>query len=883
VKVPWKWVLSVAGVAILVLTGFLAHWSFAAKDDACVRAGRGLDAARDATIGIVRDFVLDAGRKLGDAHPERPGEIPPPPFMTIGRESGLGQVTDIETIRVVDGDAELWFRIGARQVQIWRKVGDEQFVYGMIPLDALLARLAADARIGEPQSRRWTRLQLVDGDGDVVLERSDVAPAKRKRQQPGLVPYAQQSIREGKASEPIGSEHWRPYKDAADKLAWGSWAPVFEGEKAPRLWALVEVRNADVVAGVGGIRIEAFDREFELLLWHVTLGLGLLLCIASAFFWLPGRGGAEVSVLLRTYQFAKPYAWGIGVAVVVGAIYGGSRAARAMLAKFLVDNVFVSQGSDEDKWKAIWLTVGLTLAIGLVSAVCNYFKEYLQNFYSTAMMADVRIAVARKIVSLPLSFFNRSRSGELLARIERDVTGMRAVLLQVFDKAFVAPFLLVGSIVIAFYMNWQLALVLFGLPLLLIPVFRIAKKVKKRATKRQDIVADISHVLFQMLSGIKVVKAFHGEEREAKRLDAANRRYIHEARRIARLMAFSESLLDFLQMVGGAIVVYLGGRGVMSGTVQMSDLVGFIVVIISIYDAAKDITSVLNKMTDALPAVARVYEILDTENEMKDGPRVAPPGPLTRGIELRGVSFRYVDNDILKDADLLIPAGKVVAIVGPTGAGKTTLCDLVARFYDPTQGSVLWDGVDAREYTTTSLAAKLAIVTQEAFLFNAPIDENIRYGRENATDAEVVAAAQDANVHDEIVKMEGGYGKTAGERGASLSGGQRQRVTIARAIIKDAPVLILDEATSNLDTTSEKRVQAALSKLMQHRTVIVVAHRLSTIRNADKVVVVDGGRIVEEGAPDDLLKRPGGRFRQMYELQTGERPMDDDGGVAAAV
>jgi len=876
---PWKWILSISGVLVLGLTALLAYWSFAAKNDACRRAGRGIEITRDAAAEIVRDFVLEAGRKLADS---RPGAVPPPPFTSVSRESGPGQVTDVEAIHVVDGGVDLWFRIGARQIKVWRRTGPEEYVDGVIPRDALLDRLTADKRIGEPRPRRWTRLQLLDRDGDVVFERAESAPGKRDKREPGLVPFAQQSIRDGKPAEPFGDELPKPYKDSADKLVWGTWAPVFVVEKAPRLWALVEVRDKDVVAGVGGVHVEEYGHRIELLAWHVTLGLGLLLCIASAFFWLPGRGGAEVSVLLRTYQFAKPYAWGIGLAVGVGAIYGGSRAARALLAKFLVDNVFVSQATDDEKWDAIWLTVGLTLAIGLVSAVCNYFKEYLQNYYSTAMMADVRIAVARKIVSLPLSFFNRFRSGELLARIERDVTGMRAVLLQVFDKAFVAPFVLVGSIVTAFYMNWQLALVLFGLPLILIPVFRIAKKVKKRATKRQDIVADISHVLFQMLSGIKVVKAFHGEEREAKRLDAANRRYIHEARRIARLMAFSESLLDFLQMVGGAIVVYLGGRGVMSGTVQMSDLVGFIVVIISIYDAAKDITSVLNKMTDSLPAVARVYEILDTENELKDGPRAAPPGPLTRGIELRGVSFKYVDNDILKDADLFIPAGKVVAIVGPTGAGKTTLCDLVARFYDPTQGSVLWDGVDAREYTTTSLAGKLAIVTQEAFLFNAPIDENIRYGREDATDAEVVAAAQDANVHDEIVKMEGGYGKTAGERGASLSGGQRQRVTIARAIIKDAPVLILDEATSNLDTTSEKRVQAALSKLMQHRTVIVVAHRLSTIRNADKVVVVDGGRIVEEGAPDELLKRPGGRFRLMYELQTGERRDDEADGASAA-
>jgi len=873
VRSPWRWVLTLSGAAFLLLTALLAWNAFSAKDEARRATGRRLDVARDAASEDLRAFMADAGRALAE------GKLGAP-FTSIGAESGATQTAGAIPVRI-DG-ADLWFRFDKQGIKVWRWTGPEQYVDGYAPLQALTDRLLRDPRIGASGPRRWTRLAFVDEDGDVLVSVTDEAPAKRRKRDrsPGLEPYALRAIRENTASPPFADRLPEPYKDFSDKLAWGSWARVFPD--APRVWSLVEARDAGIVVGVGGRQFEFFDREFELMSWHLTLGVGLILVVASLFFWLPGRGGAEMSVLVRTYSFAKPYAWGIGFAIAVGAVYGGSRAVRAIIAKNLVDDVFVGQGSEDEKIHAIWVTVGWTLGLGALTAVSNYFKEYLQNYYSTAMMADVRIAVARKIVSLPLSFFNRFRSGDLLARIERDVTGMRQILLQIFDKAFVAPFLMVASIVTAFIMNWQLALVLFGLPLLVIPVFRIAKKVKKRAGKRQVLVADISHVLFQMLTGIKVVKAFHGEEREATRLDAANRRYIHEARRIARLMAFSESLLDFLQMVGGAIVVYLGGMGVIHGKVDAGDLVGFVVVIISIYDAAKDITAVLNKMTDALPAVSRVYEVLDEPNDLVDGAKEAPPGPLKRGIELRGVRFKYVDNDILRDVDLVIPAGQVVAIVGPTGAGKTTLCDLVARFYDPTSGSVLWDGVDARDYTTRSLLSKIAIVTQDAFLFNAPLDENIRYGRPDATDDDVVAAAKDANVHDEIVKMEGGYGKLAGERGASLSGGQRQRVTIARALVKDAPVLILDEATSNLDTHSEKRVQSALAKLMEHRTVIVVAHRLSTIRNADKVVVVDGGRIVEEGAPDDLLKRPGGRFRQMYELQTGERGGDEAADAPAA-
>ncbi len=884
-KPSWKWILAVTGAALLALTGLSAHWSFSAKDDARRDAGRRLDAARDAASEVLRGLVIEAARALPDA---RTGS---PPFGPVGQEQGRGQIpADGETFHVKVDGAHVWFRMGRIDLKVWREVRPGEYLDGAVPLDEFARRLSADPRIGGPDPTRWARILLVSAEGDVVYERASADTGKKakpsgKRPQT-LITFGQQRIQKGVLPKPDAGLP-ESYKDAEDKLVRASWGRVFEDspEDLPadsaRLWTLVEVRDSDVVAGAGGFQFPLLGREFELALWHLTLGLGLLVSVASAFFWLPARGGADVTVLTRTYEFAKPYVWGLVFAVVVAAVYGWTRAARALIAKGLVDDVFVGHGVEQDKLSAIWRTVWFTLGIGLVSGVTNYFKEYLQNYYSTAIMADVRLAVARKIIGLPLSFFNRFRSGELLARIERDVAGMRQVLLNVFDKAFAAPFVMVAAIVTAFYMNWRLALVLLGLPLLVFPVFRIAKKVKKRATKRQNLAADISHVLFQMLTGVKVVKAFDGEKREVKRLDDANRRYIHEARRIARLMAFSESLLDVLQMVGGAIVVYLGGTGVIHGDVDVGDLVGFVVVIISIYDAAKDITSVLNKMTDALPSVSRVYEILDTENEMKDGPREAPSGPLAKGIEMRGVGFKYVDNDILKDVDLFIPAGKVVAIVGPTGAGKTTLCDLVARFYDPSEGSVLWDGVDAREYTAKSLTAKIAIVQQDAFLFNAPIDENIRYGRPDATDDDVVAAANDANVHDEIVKMEGGYGKDAGERGSALSGGQRQRVTIARALVKDAPVLVLDEATSNLDTHSEKRVQAALAKLMEHRTVIVVAHRLSTIRNADKVVVLDGGRIVEEGAPDELLKVPGGRFRQMYELQTGEKPAGDDDAASA--
>jgi subfamily B ATP-binding cassette protein MsbA len=872
VKFRWKWAFAALGVAFLVVTWFLAAWAFQQKDDARRAAADRLDRTRDEVARVAFGLIAEAYEKLDHASPADP----PPFFRNV--ETAEGPAVTSDTIPVEK--PELWFFFGPANLRVWRRTGLEAFVTGRVPLAELERRLGADPVIGESDPTKWSRLLLVERDGDVVYPphdpRLEEKNAKKYERSPGRVTRGQQAIHREEPSKRTKAGLPEQYKDANEKLVLASWAPV-EGTGG-RLWVLMEVRDAEVVRGTAGIHVDVLGWEVgELMLWHVTLGLALLLLVASAFFWLPSRGsGAEISILLRTYQFAKPYAWGIAGAVGVGAIFGFSQSARALIAKSLVDDVFVAGGPEAEK--AIWRVVWATIVLGLITAVSNYFKEYLQNYYSTAMMADVRVAISRKIVNLPLSFFNKMRMGDIVARIERDIAGMRQILNQLFEKAFVQPFTLAGGIVVAFMMNWKLALVLFGLPILIVPVFRIAKKIKKRAEKRQNLLADMSHVLVQMLNGIKTVKAFHGEEREAIRLLQANRRFIHEARRIARLSAFSDSLLDFLQMVGGAIVVGVGGFFVLQGEVAVGDLAGFLVVMMTVYAAAKDITSVLNKLIEALPAVQRVFAIFDTESELIDGPRIAPSGPLRDGIQMRGVRFRYLENEILKGVDLFVPAGKVVAIVGPTGAGKTTICDVVARFYDPTEGAVLWDGVDAREYTVKSLASKLAIVTQDAFLFNAPIDENIRYGREKATDAEVYAAAADANVHDEILSMDGGYSKMAGERGMSLSGGQRQRVTIARALIKDAPVLILDEATSNLDSASEQRVQAALAKLMSGRTVIVVAHRLSTIRNADKVVVVDDGRIVEEGAPAELLARPESRFRKMYDLQTG----GDEGAAAGA-
>jgi subfamily B ATP-binding cassette protein MsbA len=666
----------------------------------------------------------------------------------------------------------------------------------------------------------------------------------------------------------------RKFKGENDLPTLGVWAPVAEDS---RFRLLAEVPEGAALGAVSGRDVGLGGRILvRLKLWHGILALGMLSLLGALFFLVVGRY-QEVGPLVRVYSFARPYAVGIVVTVLVGACFSLSKVMQVGLLKKLGDDVLVSQAPDA-KDQLLWIAAA-TAGIGVVMAVTTFFKDYLQNYYAIVMVNDVRLAIAKRLVTLPLGYFHRMRTGDLNARIERDVAGMRVLLTEVFEQGFVQPFVLVGALVMAFVMNWRLALVLLGLPILVMPLFRIARRIKKKAQKRQVIVAEISHVLFQILSGMKVVKAFGGEQREVERLGEANRRFIKQARKIQRLSALAKGVMDLVQMSGGAILIYLGGTGVLEGSVSLGDLLAFITVVQQTYVATKELTSTFNKVIEGTPAVMRVFEVLDATDTLPDGTRALEKAPLRQGIELRGVSFRYGESDVIHDVDLVVPAGKVLALVGPTGAGKSTICDLVARFYDPTGGAVLYDGTDVREFTKKSLVSSLAIVTQDAFLFNATIEENIRYGRPEATREEVERAAQDAFVHDDILAMDGAYAKVCGERGLSLSGGQRQRITIARAILKDAPVLILDEATSNLDSRSESMVQAALGKLVSGRTVIVVAHRLSTIRNADMVVVVESGRVVEKGPPAELMQHEGSRFRAMVELQQlGDRGRGGEGG-----
>ncbi len=795
-----------------------------------------------------------------------------PPTQTIDWAESVSASAAPETVLIAGVDAAVQFAGDGIHVIV---PGEAASTYrrGRIAHSALIDRLEADAAVGLPASAaseregRYSRIGLVSSDGSTLFLHG---AAPKSDDGGGLditnlfggsgKTFARKQISHGDAGDARG------YKGEDGDEAFGSWREL---AAVPGTWALVEIRDVDATWSAAGLPLRAFGAEFaQLFLWHLTLGLGILCLLLTTFLSLQRRG-VKYGVLIRVFQFMAPYKWGIVGVVVLGIFYSAAGlVTKVLLVQKLIDDVLVNPG--DDPIGLLWTLAGLIAGMSVLLAGAHYAREYLNNYYATAMMADIRLTIGTKIVSLPLEFFARFRSGDLLARIERDAAAMKRVINLAMGTASIQPFELVGAVVTAFVVNSRLALVLLGMPILVWPLFRIAKKIKSRAESRQVLLAEISHVIFQMLVGVKVIKAFVGEKREAERLDKANQRFIGEARRVHRLSALSESLLELMQNLGAAIIFVGGGYLVLGGQVSVGDVTAFIVIVQRAYTASKKLTKTANSVVNATPGTERVFEILDYENSLKDGPREMAQGRLKRGIEFRDVSFAYGEKDVLRDVNLTIGAGEIVAVVGPTGAGKTTLCDLVSRFYDPTEGAILCEGADIREYSVQSLRENIAVVTQDAFLFNATIAENIRYGKADATGEEIRAAAVDAFVHDEIKGMEGSYQKEAGERGSSVSGGQRQRITIARAILKDAPVLILDEATSALDTHAEKQVQAALDKLMSGRTVIVVAHRLSTIRNADCVVVMRDGKIVETGAPADLLDNPDSQFKRMWELQMGQ-------------
>ena len=514
----------------------------------------------------------------------------------------------------------------------------------------------------------------------------------------------------------------------------------------------------------------------------------------------------------------------------------------------------------------------IAVSIGVVGLIplMNFVKEYASSYVIHRMLRDLQCDLCDKFLAMPLSYHNKARKGEIFARLNSDVSKTSVSFRLIFGDLVQEPLTLLAGVGTMFYLNWQLTLMIaLAMPPLVLLTVRFGRKIRKKSRKRQQIIGDQVGSMIQMFSGIKVVKAFRSEDAESRRFREVNQSLFKREMKVAWTHALSRSVTELFNNVTYIVFLGVGVYGILKAMfgLTLPVLVAFLGLATTLYRPIKSLSKAYNEVSDAMGGIERVAEVLDLEPDIRDKENARTLSEVREEIRFDHVCFSYDGGQmVLKDIDLTIRKGETVALVGRTGVGKTTLTDLIPRFYDPNQGRVLIDGEDIREFTRDSLLQHIAVVTQEAFLFDTSIEENIRYGKPNATEEEVHRAAEAAHIHDMIVSLPEGYKTRVGDRGGRLSGGERQRITVARAILKNPSILILDEATSSLDAESEQWVKKAITNLMKGRTTVAIAHRLSTIQNADRIVVLEDGRITMIGRHEDLLQRDG-LYQELCELQ----------------
>jgi subfamily B ATP-binding cassette protein MsbA len=580
---------------------------------------------------------------------------------------------------------------------------------------------------------------------------------------------------------------------------------------------------------------------------------------------------------LRISELLRPH-WGalaIGLLAVAGE--GAANLLEPWPLKIVLDEVLRSRESHAtvanwlhavvgtDKLAMLRFACVAVLAIATLDAIASYLEKYLTTSVGQWISYDLRRRVYSHIQKLSLAFHDQERTGDLITRVTSDIDAIQSFITQGLLGILIT---LIGMIAVMFYLNWRFTLIALSVaPVLFAVVYSYTRRIKKasRAVRKKE--GEITSVVEEVLSSIRVVKAFAREDFEVRRLEEESLEGVELALHARSLKARLTPIVDIIVAVGTCFVLWFGAHLVLSGGLSAGAMVVFILYLGKMYKPMQELSKMTDTYSKAAVGYERIREVLETDREVKDV-RGAIRAPRFQGkIEFNHVSFNYVqDTPILEDVSFTIEPGQLAALVGPTGAGKTSIISLIARFYDPLSGTVSIDGTDIRRFQQKSLRQQISFVLQETMLFHAPVWQNIAYGKPEATRDEIVHAAERANASEFIEKLPQGYDTILGDRGMTLSGGQRQRLAIARAVIRDTPLLIMDEPTSGLDSASEKLVFEALDRLIQDKTAIVIAHRLSTVRNANAIFVVQEGRIVEHGKHDELLEQ-GGLYAEFYGLQ----------------
>ena len=571
-----------------------------------------------------------------------------------------------------------------------------------------------------------------------------------------------------------------------------------------------------------------------------------------------------MNIILRLLEFAKPYRRRMLSALLAMAIYGGASAGLAYLIKPIFDEVL-------PKGESFGLVIFTLIGCYLLKGVGAYVSTYLMTGVGQRVVMDIRNTLFGHIVRQSVAFFSSRTTGRLMSRITNDVNQVQQAVSVTLVDLLRESLALVAYASLLFYYDVRLALVcMTGAPLVIYPLVRLGQRVRRTTKRSQEELERLSHLTAEAFTGHRIVKAFGAEAFEENQFRAASWEVYRTNMKVTGAVAVLPPLMEFLGGLGIAVALWYGSREIATERLTSGEFTSFIGALILMYGPVKKLSRVNAGIQQALASAQRIFETMDVETEVQNRPNAKPLGRLQENITFQSVGFRYEtepDKWILRDINLTVRSGEIVAIVGLSGAGKTTLAHLLPRFHDVSNGAILFDGIDIRDGTIASLRSQIAMVTQETILFDDTITRNICYGAPNATTAWVEAAARAAHAHEFISQLAQGYETRIGERGQRLSGGQRQRLAIARAVLTDSPIIILDEATSSLDSESEALVQDALSHLLANRTAFVIAHRLSTVRRADQILVLDKGKIVEQGRHEELLAQAGSVYAKLYATQ----------------